>query len=315
MTIRLILAMLCLLAAFIALFVPPLDTGVAGAAPFHVRRVVAPIAGALGVVFVLLACIHIVSPGQVGIPVTFGKTGSPLNQGVAFTNPFAQVKKMSVRTLTYTMSASSTEGVKTGDDSIQANTRDAASVKVDATLVYHLNQASAGAVYRKMGTDYSELLRSTARTAIRGAFGNYDAIPAATTQRAELSRAVEDELVRTLSPRGITVEAFQLRNVALPQQLQNAVASRLNAQQQAEQQKFELQKTIQQAEIRRQDAHGLADAQAIIQQTLTPQYLQYLYVQSLEKIAASPNNSTVILPFDQHLTPLLNMGGSGKAGK
>ena len=45
------------------------------------------------------------------------------------------------------------------------------------------------------------------------------------------------------------------------------------------------------------------------QAQLTPQYLQWTYIQALQSLVDSPNNSTIILPFDQALTPLLNIPG------
>lgn len=98
---------------------------------------------------------------------------------------------------------------------------------------------------------------------------------------------------------------------------------------------FELQAASQEAEKQRISAKGLADAEQIIkcgattttqtndkgeqvtvatpkegascENNLTPEYLQYQYIQSLKSLVDSPNNSTVILPFDQNLTPLLNL--------
>ena len=70
---------------------------------------------------------------------------------------------------------------------------------------------------------------------------------------------------------------------------------------------FKLQKAIQEAEKRRIDARGIADAQKIINRTLTEEYLQYYYIETMKDLVDSPNNSTVILPFDQKLIPMLQM--------
>jgi regulator of protease activity HflC (stomatin/prohibitin superfamily) len=262
----------------------------------------------LGVLFLLWSAVRIIGPGQVGIPVTFGTVGTPVGPGTHLVVPWAEVHRMNIRTQTYTMSVANNEGNKQGDDAIDATTKDGALVRADATIVYHLQENKAGDVFRHLGTSYTELLRSTSRTAIRGAFGSYDAIPAATVQRKEVSRDIEKELIDNLGSRGIVVEAFQLRNVGLPQRLQDAVNARLTAQQQAEQQQFALLKAQKQAEVRIAEANGLAEAQRIIQSTLTPAYLQYLYTKNLEAMSKSPNHSTIIVPFDKNLTPLLNIG-------
>lgn len=262
--------------------------------------------------FMLWACIRTVDAGAVGIPVSLGKALPPKTSGPAFVPPWAAMNQMNIRTQTYTMSIANNEGVKKGDDSISAITKDGAEVRIDGTVIYHLDRRSASRVYKELGTDYTELLRSTARTAVRGASGKYDALPLSSTERDRATVGIEEEMRSVLQPRGIVVEAFQLRNVDLPSTLKDSIGKRLDAQQQAEQQQFELQKVTQQAEVRTKDAEGLANAQRIINSTLTPAYLQYLYIQALEKTVNSPNNTTVILPFDQGLTPLLNVG-AGRA--
>lgn len=261
-----------------------------------------------GLLFGAWSTVRVVAPGQVGIPELLGSVKDPIGPGVHLVNPFATVHKMNLRTQTYTMSVSSDEGDKHGDDAIDVNTKDGASVRVDATIVYHLEKGAASGVFRKLGTSYTELLRSTSRTAIRGAFGNFEAVPAATTERKKVSSAIEEELRDKLGVRGLNVEDFQLRNVILPEQLQQAVSRKLAIQQQAQQQEYALLKAQKQADIRRAEAQGLADAQRIINSTLTPEYLQYLYTQNLEKMSKSPNHSTIIVPFDKNLTPLLNIG-------
>jgi prohibitin 1 len=45
---------------------------------------------------------------------------------------------------------------------------------------------------------------------------------------------------------------------------------------------------------------------------LTQNYLQWYYISQLKDVVTSPNNSTIILPYDQRLTPLLNIQGNKK---
>jgi hypothetical protein len=49
------------------------------------------------------------------------------------------------------------------------------------------------------------------------------------------------------------------------------------------------------------------------QAQLTPAYLQFTYIQALKALVNSPNNSTIILPFDQALTPLINVPAGGSS--
>lgn len=283
-------------------------------------------------VFFIWSCVRVVKPGEVGVPVTFGKVGTPITAGIKFVNPFASVEKLSVQTENYTMSGISEEGAKKGNDAVDALGSDGGSAAVESTVLFHLDEPDAADVYRNVGTSYvDKILRPVSRSCIRDEFGKNPMVEEATGGRGTVAASITKCIERGLEGRGLILESFQLRDVRLDPKLQESVTNKVNAQQQSEQQAFELSKTQQQAEIARVDAQGKADAQQIIAcggttvpgdnggtkvipriggdclNTLTPAYLQYLYIQALTTVANSPNNSTVIIPFDQNLTPLLNL--------
>ena len=55
------------------------------------------------------------------------------------------------------------------------------------------------------------------------------------------------------------------------------------------------------------EASGIAEAQRIISNTINSQYLQWKYIETLKDLMNSKNSTIVITPFDQKLTPLLNL--------
>jgi regulator of protease activity HflC (stomatin/prohibitin superfamily) len=59
------------------------------------------------------------------------------------------------------------------------------------------------------------------------------------------------------------------------------------------------------AEIRIADAHGLSEAQKIINSTLTDRYLQHEAIQAQLKMANSPNHTTVYIPSGLNGIPLI----------
>ena len=272
----------------------------------HFRRY-SLVALGLFVFFLLLACIRVVSPGEVGIPVVLGDAKPPIQSGVNFTNPFASVKKFSIRTEEYTMSRTKGEGKddkKDVDDSVEVLGKDGATGHVDATLLHRLNKSDASRVYKELGVDYvNKIIRPTSRACIRGSFAGTDMVDAATTKRAEVADVIMNCIRNGLEPRGLVLESLQLRDVTLSETVQNAINSKVEAQQRAAQQAFELDKTKQQAQIRVVEAQGLAESQKVIQSTLTPAYLQYEYIKALQATINSPNHSTLVLPFDSKLTP------------
>jgi regulator of protease activity HflC (stomatin/prohibitin superfamily) len=297
-----------------------------------------PLAVTVGVgAFALLAwsSVHVVAPGNVGIPVRMGRTGRPLRPGLHVTWPLTSVQQMSSRTQNYTMSSG---GSKTStDQAVDVLGADGGAAQVNATVLYRLAPESAVTVYKELGTNYAQaLVRPSARSCIRSEFTNTDTVSASTDNWKGLETAVTECMAGKIEPHGIDLVDFQLREVRLSDELQKAVDAKVAAQQKSEQQKYELSAADQAADITRVEALATADSQQILacggivstvekngkqvkvvtprpvdqcsQAQLTPQYLQYTYIQALKQLVDSPNNSTIILPFDQELTPLLNVG-------
>jgi regulator of protease activity HflC (stomatin/prohibitin superfamily) len=297
------------------------------------------LASVFAVIFIWTS-VHIVQPGTVAVPVTFGHAGKPLAAGPHITWPFTTAYPMSTRTQNYTMSSLKGEGAsKNTDDSVAVLGRDGGSANVNATVLYRLDPARATEVYRTLGTKYqTQIVRPSARDCIRIVFTHYDVVTASTSAwdavESNVTRCMKDKL-----PRGLLLQDFQLREVTLASTIRTAVNAKVTAQQTEEQQKFEQATALQQADITRIQALATADSQQILacggvatkilrdgqnvstvvpnpltrcnQAQLTPQYLQFTYIQALRQLATSGTNTTLVLPFDQNLTPLLNLNSGG----
>jgi regulator of protease activity HflC (stomatin/prohibitin superfamily) len=293
--------------------------------------------GAIFVAVILYTSIHIVQPGTVAVPVTFGHAGKPLESGFRPTWPFTKTYSMSTRTQNYTMSALKGEGAqKNSDDSVAVLGRDGGSANVNATVLYRLDPKKAGDVFRTLGVNYqTQIVRPSARNCIRIIFTHYDVVTAATSAWNKVENDVSKCMKEKLVPRGLLLQDFQMREVTLASSIRTAVNAKVTAQQVQEQKRFELATALQQADISRFQALATADSQQIVacggrvqkvlrdgreistvipnpltecdQTQLTDKYLQFTYIQALQQLVNSPNTKTLIMPFDQNLTPLLNL--------
>jgi regulator of protease activity HflC (stomatin/prohibitin superfamily) len=323
------------LMTFLGLRRPRKEDGTLGPRPW--KRFLLVVGLAL-LIWVLSTMMFVVQSGNVGVPVTLGHAGSPVGQGFHFTAPFTTMKQMSARTTAYTMAAQASEGSKSGDDSVQVLGSDGASGSVDSTVLFRLDAARATEVYENLGPSYvTALVRPSARACIRSVFTDHTMVEAVTTAWHDMEAGVTACMKEKVESSGIIIVDFQLREVRLEATLQAAVTAKVSAQQVAERQQFELSTARQQAEITRVQALATADAQQILacggelqmveqpdntvvlqvvpkpiercsQAQLTPAFLQFTYIQALKALVNSPNNTTIILPFDQSLTPLINVG-------
>lgn len=224
---------------------------------------------ALGVIF---SMIRVVPAGHVGVVDFFGWV-SPrfLQSGINFVNPLARVIGLSVRTQEEkeTMSVPSKEGL---------------TISLDISVLYKLDPSKAVDVYKTVGTYYKDVvLVPQFRAAARGVTVSHEAKALYTSEREMLGQAIFDSLKSLVADRGIIIERVLLRAITLPVMVSSAIEQKLKAEQDAERMKFVLQKEQLEAERKRVEATGIRDAQTIINQSLTSQYLDYLWINTLNQ--------------------------------
>ncbi len=311
------------------------------------RRSWKGLAAFLGSIFAIVfvwTSVHIVQPGAVAVPVTFGHSGKPLGAGLHITLPFTTAYSINTRTQNYTMTSNPGEGQKGNtDDSVAVLGQDGGSASVNVTVLYRVDPGKATEVYRTLGTNYaSAVVRPWARGCIRDVFTRYTMVAAATTDWNNVETDVRTCMMGKFGTTGLILQDFQLREVTLSSTLASAVAAKVAAQQVEQQQVFELATAQQQADITRIQALATADSQQILacggspatltrdgqevqtvipnplsrcsQAQLTPAYLQFTYIQALKQLASSNNTTTLVLPFDKNLTPLITLPAGAPTG-
>jgi len=255
------------------------------------------------------ASFTIIEPGYVGVPVTFGNVGSQsLPAGIHPIFFLTDIYKMSIQTKAYTMSSVHNEGKKTGDDAVATLSRDQLILKFDVSVWYHLDPLQANNVYSNIGLDYEEVIvRPAIRTALVNAATKFDASDVMSLQRDAYTKMVTELLLQELTGKGVVLDNVLIRNVEPPTTVSDAIAAKLKASQEAQQMEYTILYAQKEAQRKAIEAQGISNAQKIIGNGLTQNYLQWYYISQLKDVVNSPNNSTIILPYDQKLTPLLNI--------
>lgn len=235
-------------------------------------------------IWLFFSSIVVVDAGETGVYSLFGRVSeAELHPGFHLVIPLAKVTKMSIRTEEYTMSATDNEGQKTGNDAITSLTKEGLSVDLDMTILYHLEEQKASDIYSQVGEAYAEkIIRPIIRTIIRDVIAQYDAKELYSEKRGEASKKIQDNLSEALVSRGIVVESVLLRNISLPANLATSIQEKLQAEQEAQKYDFILQKEKKEKERKIIEAEGQRDAQKIINEGLSPNYLNYLYVNGLK---------------------------------
>src|SRR5262249_44146956 len=268
---------------------------------------VSRLVGVVGVLLVVLSCVVVIPAGNVGVSVVFGKVGQRvLGNGIKFKNPLAHIEKMSVRAQTYTMSGTSREGEVTGDDAIYALSSDGMQMPLEVTSAYQLVASDAAMVYEHLGTSYVEkILRPAIRASVRSATSRYTAQEAYSTKRDELQQRMQEQTgteiaqmlgnVAGFQGKGFSIVSVMLRNVDLPDKVKAAIEEKLQAQQQAEQMVYVLQKEKQEAERKKIEAEGIKAFQQTVTDGINEQLLRWKGIEATRELAESQNTKVIIV--------------------
>jgi regulator of protease activity HflC (stomatin/prohibitin superfamily) len=255
-------------------------------------RAIAILVAGIAMIASLFKNIVIIPAGQVGVMELFGSVSErPLNPGIHLVNPFAEVEKFSTR-------------LRDIKETVEATSQEGLAFSVDVSLQYKLEPQKAAEVYKSIGSNETEIIISRFRSIIREVTATYPAEAIYSTKRQEVANQLRERLSQQIAPLGFIVEDTLLREIKLPEKLQEAVQEKLAAEQENRKMTFTLEKERQEAERKRIEAKGIADSQKIISQGLTNPILQLKAIEATEKLAASDTTKVVIMGSGQGGLPV-----------
>jgi len=118
----------------------------------------------------------------------------------------------------------------TGFNAEQALTRDTVPVNVDAIVFWHVHDAQSAALNI---TDYRSAIDRVAQTSLRETIGS-SMLTQLLSERKEADAVLRDEIARKTATWGISVNAVEIRDVAIPVALQDAMSRQAQAEREKE---------------------------------------------------------------------------------
>lgn len=236
----------------------------------------------------IFASCTVIREGEVGIKRKLGKySDETYTSGLRTFNPFvAQIVKLSTQTenLQVKLNIPSKEGLN---------------IQSEVSILYHIESESAPDILRKIGSAYeNNIILPVFRSSVADVSSRFYAKDMHTGERSTIEKAIKEQMMTYLEDKGIQVEAVLLKSIKLPLSLANAIESKLEAEQQAQQMEFVLQQAKQEAERKKIEAQGVRDAQDIISETLTPALLQFKSIEAFLELSKSPNTKIVVSDGD-----------------
>jgi len=210
-----------------------------------------------------------IRPGYVGIvfdKASHDVTAGALEPGWAFINPLTQaIQEYPVTIQNYAMVLKGSEGSTTGDDSIKIQSSEGQQLNLDVVIQYQVIRDRAGQLYQDWGgADISivedRVVRQYTRTQVPAIAAGYTWEQVVSSQRAEMTTKITEILRTEFDRRHLNLISFGIREVHLPETLQQALNNKIQAQQQAEQQKYQLEQARIKADQDKVVAQGQAQA-------------------------------------------------------
>lgn len=169
-------------------------------------------------------------------------------------------------------------------------------IKVDVTVRVNPRYDGIGFLHETFGKDYlSSLVRPEVRSSVRKIIGQFTPEELYSTRRDEVQQLIQEDLEENLSANYIELQASLIRDIELPAKVKTAIEEKIEAEQLALKYEYILEQERREAERRIIEAEAKAEANRILNASLTTNILRDRGIEATMELANSPNSKVVIV--------------------
>ncbi|HZH71984.1 MAG TPA: prohibitin family protein [Mariniphaga sp.] len=180
------------------------------------------------------------------------------------------------------------------------------SINTDITVRFNPTHNQIGKLHQQFGTNFvNVLVVPEVRSSVRQVAGRYTAEEIYSTKRAEVETAIKTETRQVLGENYIEMRALLIRSINLPDQIKDAIESKLRQEQEALAYQYRLQREQSEAERRRIEAEGIAAFNRIINESLTDRILKQRGIEATIQLSESANSKVVVIGNGSDGLPLI----------
>lgn len=258
----------------------------------------------LAVLLCIPGCIYAQDVGDVVVLKNWGGSlaGTSTEPGFHFKTPIQDTIRYDIRNNVLSFMGASEEdqfeGGSANGSAVTINDKGGATATIDIQVNYSLDPSVAEQLYEDYGTQ-ENFVKSICAVDIRAipreVSGQFDTISILTT-RGDFTAAVQEALANKWEKYGLVVEQVSIQNVVYPDSIVQAYASAQSAEI-AKAEALNKQETAKvEADTKVIQAQKTAEANKILNDSLTDKVLQQKYIDALTSIGA--NGNLVIVPSD-----------------
>ncbi len=180
------------------------------------------------------------------------------------------------------------------------------SISVELSYRFQPIADKIGYLHDEIGTNYAErIIKPEIRSATREVIGKYLPEELYSTKREAIQDEIFTQTKDAAEKNYILIDAILIRSVQLPDKLKEAIEQKLEEEQLAFQFDFKLARERKEAERKIIEAQAKADANRILNASLSDKILQDRGIEATLELAQSPNAKIVIIGGGDKGLPLI----------
>lgn len=231
-----------------------------------------------------LSSCAVIRQGEVGVKRKFGKLDNKvMDAGMRSYNPlFATIIKVPTRTIN--------QEVK-----LNLPSKEGLTIQSEISILYHVEKNKVPTILEEIGPDFDRVVILTVfRSAAADITAQYMAKDMHSGMRSEIEQRILERMHESVLDRGFTIERVLLKSIVLPNELSRAIERKLQAEQEAQQMEYVLDRERKEAERRKIEAEGTRDAQKILAEGLSREIIELRSIEAFRELAGSINTKIII---------------------
>lgn len=185
-------------------------------------------------------------------------------------------------------------------------------IEQQVSVTYHVSPTAANQVFdRFRGADIEDIeadfIKKNVQSVATAITGSYDLMDVLGKSKAEIQGKIQETLREKLSSYGFIVDQVNLGYAKPPESIEQALQLKMQAEQQADQAKYGLQKAEMDARAKIATAEGEAKANALVRQQLSPEFLRFRSLEVQQKTVEKWDGKLPTYMLGNGAVPLLNL--------
>ncbi|MEL6924515.1 MAG: prohibitin family protein [Bacteroidota bacterium] len=193
-----------------------------------------------------------------------------------------------------------------GSETMTVLSKNGLNIAVDLSYRYSPQANAVAKLHDEIGPEYrSRIIIPEIRSATREVIGKYLPEELYSSKREAIQTEIFERTSAAIAKKHLILDAILIREVTLPETLQAAIERKLKEEQASLEYEFRLERERKEAERKVIEAQAKADANRILNASLTDKILQDKGIEATLELANSPNSKVVVVGGGDGGLPLI----------